>query len=46
MVRDTGIEPVTPTVSRWCSTAELTAHVYPGRGRENGKPIRRMQPLF
>ena len=27
MVRDTGIEPVTPTVSRWCSTAELTARV-------------------
>ena len=26
MVRDTGFEPVTPTVSRWCSTAELTAH--------------------
>jgi hypothetical protein len=27
MVRDTGFEPVTPTVSRWCSTTELTAHV-------------------
>src|SRR5699024_8612801 len=26
-VRDTGIEPVTPTVSRWCSTAELIALV-------------------
>ena len=25
MVRDTGFEPVTPTVSRWCSTTELTA---------------------
>ena len=25
MVRDTGLEPVTPTVSRWCSTTELTA---------------------
>ena len=22
---DTGIEPVTPTVSRWCSTSELIA---------------------
>jgi len=27
MVRDTGIEPVTPSVSGRCSTAELTAHV-------------------
>jgi hypothetical protein len=26
MVRDTGFEPVTPTVSMWCSTTELTAH--------------------
>ena len=26
MVRDTGIEPVTPSVSGRCSTAELTAH--------------------
>ena len=25
MVRGTGLEPVTPTVSRWCSTTELTA---------------------
>src|SRR5260370_32950212 len=25
MVRDTGLEPVTPTVSRECSTTELTA---------------------
>jgi hypothetical protein len=25
MVRDTGFEPVTPTVSMWCSTTELTA---------------------
>ncbi len=25
MMRDTGFEPVTPTVSGWCSTAELTA---------------------
>ena len=26
MVRDTGFEPVTPSVSRKCSTTELTAH--------------------
>ena len=26
MVRDTGFEPVTPSVSRKCSTPELTAH--------------------
>jgi hypothetical protein len=26
MVRDTGFEPVTPAVSRQCSTTELTAH--------------------
>lgn len=26
MVRDTGFEPVTPTMSMWCSTPELTAH--------------------
>ncbi len=25
MVRDTGFEPVTPTMSMWCSTPELTA---------------------
>lgn len=25
MVRGTGFEPVTPTVSVWCSTTELTA---------------------
>ena len=24
MVRDTGFEPVTPTVSRWCSTTEYS----------------------
>ncbi len=27
MVRDTGFEPVTPAVSRQCSTTELTARV-------------------
>ena len=26
MVRDTGFEPVTPSVSGRCSTTELTAH--------------------
>lgn len=25
MVGAIGVEPTTPTVSRWCSTAELTA---------------------
>ena len=29
MVRDTGFEPVTPTMSMWCSTPELTAHNEP-----------------
>ena len=29
MVRDTGFEPVTPSVSRKCSTTELTAPPYP-----------------
>jgi hypothetical protein len=29
MVRDTGFEPVTPTMSMWCSTPELTAHDIP-----------------
>jgi hypothetical protein len=27
MVRDTGFEPVTPSVSRKCSTTELTAQL-------------------
>ena len=28
MVRDTGFEPVTPSVSGRCSTTELTAHEF------------------
>ena len=32
MVRDTGFEPVTPSVSGRCSTTELTARVYPPKG--------------
>ena len=27
VVDDTGIEPVTPTMSMWCSTAEPIVHV-------------------
>src|SRR5687768_5380536 len=49
MVRDTGFEPVTPTVSRWCSTTELTAHLCPRTGagewvafREDATPFFRI----
>lgn len=42
MVRDTGFEPVTPTVSRWCSTTELTAHGLVGF---EGQPPRRGRRL-
>ena len=34
MVRDTGFEPVTPSVSRKCSTTELTAHPTDGQTRK------------
>ena len=30
MVRDRGFEPLTPSVSRKCSTTELTAHAIRG----------------
>jgi hypothetical protein len=35
MVRDTGFEPVTPSVSGRCSTTELTALYHPVRGARN-----------
>ena len=47
MVRDTGFEPVTPSVSGRCSTTELTARCHHRPGREKlGRRDRRMQPLF
>ena len=36
VVRDTGFEPVTPTVSRWCSTTELNAHFGPLENKSAG----------
>lgn len=48
MVRDTGFEPVTPSVSGRCSTTELTAqtgHAHLGRAKL-GRGQHEMQPLF
>ena len=47
MVRDTGFEPVTPSVSGRCSTTELTAlgPFCPGRAKL-GWTRAGMQPLF
>ena len=38
MVRDTGFEPVTPSVSGRCSTTELTALGLPSGQRMYGQP--------
>jgi hypothetical protein len=45
MVRGTGLEPVTPTVSRWCSTTELTALVNVAAG-ENTLVLALLAILF
>jgi hypothetical protein len=45
MVRDTGLEPVTPTVSRWCSTTELTALAV-ACGREDIRKLGGMAMFF
>ena len=45
MVRGTGLEPVTPTVSRWCSTTELTALVIRS-GPKNTQLFALMAMLF
>jgi hypothetical protein len=48
MVRDTGFEPVTPSVSGRCSTTELTAQTMPPlqRRAKLGRSPLPMQPLF
>ena len=40
MVRDTGFEPVTPSVSRKCSTTELTAQPTELKARLKGLYVR------
>ena len=37
MVRDRGFEPLTPSVSRKCSTTELTAHERPNKLAETNR---------
>src|SRR5262249_18500901 len=44
VVRDTGFEPVTPTVSRWCSTAELIA-LFPASRKERKAKVDGDAPL-
>ena len=48
MVRDTGFEPVTPSVSGRCSTTELTAQFrgFPPGGEARGKPTHCATPFF
>lgn len=38
MVRGVGFEPTTPTVSRWCSTTELTALLFAAGGKIHSRP--------
>ncbi len=48
MVRDTGFEPVTPSVSGRCSTTELTAHCQKPSGVREARMDRRRHatPFF